>query len=118
MDLPLPDSGDGRVPPRPSELPTPALWSEREPGLAPAAFRDTAEQHADVPPRTRSRMAAIYAGVVGVVLGVVLLGVAFVTTTLWLGVTGGVLAVVGGAVMLKAGVLTVVSIGQSPVGPG
>ncbi len=114
----LPDSGDGLRPPAPADLPRPALWAEPRPGAAPAAFRGSAERDADIPERTRGRWALIWSAVAAIAVGAAILGLSLVEGSLPLAVTGLVAVVVGGAVAVRAGILTTVSIGQSPVGRG
>ncbi len=114
----LPDSGDGVRTPDPASLPHPALWSDPPPARAPRAFDDLAEEHAAVPRRTPARMATIWGATAVVVAAAVVLGFAFVQSSLALAVTGLLVGAAGVVVLLSAGVLKDVSVGQSPLGPG
>jgi hypothetical protein len=114
----LPDSGDGLAPPEPEALPHPALWSTPPPGQAPVAYDGQAEDDADVPARTRSHTIATWASVGGMLLGAVLLALAFVLQSWPLAVAGLVVGAAGAVGALKVKILTAVSVGQSPHGPG
>lgn len=114
----LPDSGDGLAPPRPSALPRPALWPEPPPGVAPRAYRGQEEDTADVPVRTPGRMRATWGSVAVMLIGIVLLGVAAVLRTWSPAVLGLLLIGAGAAAAGKLRILTDVSVGQSPRGPG
>lgn len=114
----LPESGDGLPPPPPEALPHPALWSTPPPGSAPVAYDGQAEEDADIPPRTRGHMIATWASVAGMLLGAVLLALAFVLQSWPLAVLGIVVGAAGAVGALKVKILTAVSVGQSPSGPG
>jgi hypothetical protein len=114
----LPDSGDGLAPPAPEALPHPALWTTPAPGQAPVAYDGQAEDEADIPPRTRGHEIATWASVAGMLLGAVLIALAFVLQA-WPVAVAGVLVGAAGAVgAMKVKILTAVSVGQSPHGPG
>lgn len=115
---PLPDSGDGLPPPRPDALPHPALWSDAAPGRPARAYEGAAEDDAEVPPRTRGRLLVTWAAVVAMIVGAVVVGIAFVTRSPVLAGAGVLLGLAGLVVALKARVLDAVSVGQSPTGPG
>lgn len=112
----LPDSGDpGRRPPRPDELPKPALWPEPVIGHQPEAFEGTAEESAPHPAPGQKRLA--FVAVALMLLGVIGLGVA-VALTSWLALALGL--VVGGAgavIALRARIMEDVSISDTPGGP-
>lgn len=117
-DPALPDSGDGLAPPRPEALPHPEMWSDPPAGTTARPFQGKAEDDAEVPDRSRARMLTIYGAVATIIVATVLVGVAFVQASLVLVVVGVVLGAIGATVAWKAQILTLVSIGDSPTGPG
>ncbi|MCU1692711.1 MAG: hypothetical protein JWM64_1802 [Frankiales bacterium] len=114
----LPDSGDGRPPPSPDALPHPALWSDARPGQRPFAYDGAAEDDAEVPPRTRGRLAVTWAAVLTMIAAAVVVGFGVALPSLVLVAVGVVLGLAGAITALKARVLDAVSVGQSPTGPG
>lgn len=112
----LPDSGDGVPPPRPDALPHPALWADGPPGVPAHAFEGKQEDDAKIPPKTRGRTLATWGAVAAMALGALLLGVAFVLQSLWLGAVGLVVGAAGAVAAIRARIMLAVTVGDSPEG--
>ena len=110
MSEDLPDSGEpGIAPPVPGSLPRPAMWPA---GATETPF-DGAEDDTATPP-SQARRRVSYAGVGAMIVAVVVVGLAVVTTSWAIFAVGLVLGAVGAVVALKAGIMNDVSVSDSP----
>jgi MFS family permease len=110
MSEDLPDSGEpGLAPPAPGSLPRPAMWPDSTVG---APFSGAEDDTATPPSPGRRKLA--YAGVAAMILAVVLVGLAVVTTSWVVLAVGLVIGLAGAVVAVRAGIMEDVSVSDSP----
>lgn len=108
----LPSSGEPGVrPPMPGSLPRPAMWPD---GIRDAPFR--VGQDDSPPPPSPTKRTLAWVAVAAIVVGLILIGIAMVTTSWPIGIAGIVIAVLGAVVGLRAQIMEAVSVTDSPTG--
>lgn len=104
----------GTRPPRPDELPRPALWPEPRPGEQPRPFDGLAEE-----PKSGGGphgMGGAWVAVAVMIAGAVLIAIAIVLVNLWWAVAGIVVGLAGAGLAVRSRILSDVTLGQHPGG--